>query len=619
MKLFNRKSRPKDKRGFLQRLARDVAGNTAAIMAAALLPLAGFTGAALDTARLYVVKVRLQQSCDAGALAGRKMMTGTALDTNAKAQAKLFFDNNFKSGWFSTSAVSFVASDTADGQVKGTASATVPVTLMSIFGSTETTLNVTCEARKEIGDVDVMFVLDTTGSMSCAAATAQSTCDSNTVNNTSKVGGVWSAAEVSGSRISSLRGAVLTFYDTLAAAADTNSRIRYGVVPYSSMVNVGGGVLPLSYINDSADYPSRTYADTNSGSATTVTLNNKSQPQCDALVGRSPATGYPATVSTKISYTTVTGTNAPGVCKLSQQAVVPLYTYKNNVTFDVSVYKTGVAVDNPSKVDSSTSTWDGCVVERTTGDLDINLPATGTSTKWTPAWLDVIYDRSNAAAESVTYEGWTSSTTAYRGRNEDNQLKYQNYACPKRAKRLSAMTRSELDDYVKASNGFKPLGYTYHDVGMVWGARFISPNGIFAGDTDCRPNRTCGRHIVFMTDGDMHPNECAYSALGFERQEGRVMGSKPVGNCTSNSNNYYVQAPSTTLETKHNTRFLSACTQAKNNGITIWVVAYAQALTQELKDCASNSDTAIYAPTDQKLHDAFQQIAGKIAELRISK
>jgi hypothetical protein len=38
-----------------------------------------------------------------------------------------------------------------------------------------------------------------------------------------------------------------------------------------------------------------------------------------------------------------------------------------------------------------------------------------------------------------------------------------------------------------------------------------------------------------------------------------------------------------------------------------------------LKACASSSDTAIEAPTDQKLEDAFEKIAGKIAELRISK
>ena len=63
---------------FMSALARDVRGNTLAMMAAALIPMSALAGSAVDVARLYVVKVRLQQACDAGALAGRKFMADTA-------------------------------------------------------------------------------------------------------------------------------------------------------------------------------------------------------------------------------------------------------------------------------------------------------------------------------------------------------------------------------------------------------------------------------------------------------------------------------------------------------------------------------------------------------------
>ena len=61
-------------RGFsiLSALRKDVTGNTLAIMAAAMIPIIGFTGSAIDMGRLYVIKVRMQQACDAGVLAGRK-------------------------------------------------------------------------------------------------------------------------------------------------------------------------------------------------------------------------------------------------------------------------------------------------------------------------------------------------------------------------------------------------------------------------------------------------------------------------------------------------------------------------------------------------------------------
>ena len=55
----------------MARLRRDVGGNTLAMMAIALIPISALVGSGIDTARLYVVKVRLQQACDAGALAGR--------------------------------------------------------------------------------------------------------------------------------------------------------------------------------------------------------------------------------------------------------------------------------------------------------------------------------------------------------------------------------------------------------------------------------------------------------------------------------------------------------------------------------------------------------------------
>jgi Flp pilus assembly protein TadG len=613
--------------GFLRRLARDRAGTTAALMAAALVPLAAFTGAALDTARLYVVKVRLQQSCDAGALAGRKMMTGLSLDSASKEYAQTFFKNNFRSGWFQTADVSFVPEDTADGQVKGTATAKVPVTIMKMFGAQPTTLTVTCEARKEIGDVDVMFVLDVTGSMTCN--TSEASCTQTPIAYSTSSGTRYYLQEKADSKIIALRSAVMTFYDTLDAAKDPSSRIRYGFVPYASSANVGS-LLPTGYLANTSTTPSRRIVgDANSGSPVTTTQARTNEPNCNGLVGRSPATGYPAQMTT-VSWVSGTGSAAPGTCTITRQNLVPLWRYEQ-ISVDVSQYKTGVATLDPTRIDGSTNVWDGCVVERETrgdatfpqaglpADLDIDLVPSSEATRWRPAWINTVYDRPNVAPDDTSSENWPGTTTdVKRSRSVDALFRAGFYTCPKRAQRLAEMNRQAVYDYVYAAD-FKGIGGTYHDVGMVWGARLISPTGIFASDTDCRANRTCGRHIVFMTDGAMAPNHCIYGTQGLERLDGRVMGATPNGNCTNASNQNWATSLPATLDDRHNARFLALCTQAKNKGITIWVVAYAQSLTDDMKSCASNTTTAIYAPTDQKLQDAFRQIAGKIAELRISK
>ena len=85
-------------RGFMGRLARDVRGNTLAIMAAALIPLAGLVGGGIDISRMYITKTRLQHACDAGARAGRKSQGGGTWDSGDNTVAQQFFDANYMTG-----------------------------------------------------------------------------------------------------------------------------------------------------------------------------------------------------------------------------------------------------------------------------------------------------------------------------------------------------------------------------------------------------------------------------------------------------------------------------------------------------------------------------------------
>ncbi|KQM41387.1 pilus assembly protein [Sphingomonas sp. Leaf10] len=215
--------------GFLTRLARDRTGNTLAMMAFAMIPLIGMVGSAIDTARVFYVKVRLQQACDAGALAGRKFMNGTEFNDAARLQAQAFFANNFQAGMMASADPAFTPVKTDQGQVAATASVTVPMTLMRMFGFEPVTVRVACEAKLEIPNLDVMFVLDTTGSMT----------DTN--------------AGDTADRITGLRQAVMNFYDTLDRAKKPGTLIRYGAVPYSSNVNVGMLLRP-EWMVDNAYY-----------------------------------------------------------------------------------------------------------------------------------------------------------------------------------------------------------------------------------------------------------------------------------------------------------------------------------------------------------------------------
>jgi len=618
--------------GFLSRLRRDARGNTLALMAALLVPLAALSGSAVDLSRTYAVKTRLQQACDAGVLAGRKMMTdpdAATLDSTATAAAQTFFANNFRAGWFKTSDVSFVPTKSGDSQVSGTATATVPMTLMTMFGISTRTVSVTCEARFDAADADIMFVLDTTGSMACT--TSDDTgygCNAQVQTYTRPDGTTgYYDVEESGSKLSGLRTAVLTFYDTLQAAADSSTHIRYGFVTYTSTVNVGY-LLPKSYLVNSWAYQSRwVIGDVNHGTYTQSVVSGISQSDCNARAGRSPAAGYdPSTGLAKVVTVVSWSSNS---CTLKTQPVRPNWRY-GQATFDTSQFITGASVPDPSKITGVMSKWQGCIEERdtTTGstfdtnnlpaDLDPDLAPSSDSTRWRPMWPDVIYYRNGLSTDDFSDVGpppgdlkITSNTYATSSHTNmiwagptgvSGNIASGYVSCGKPAQRLAVMSREDVSNYVNASD-FKAIGGTYHDTGMIWGTRLISPTGIFASDTAAWPNRPApNRFIVFMTDGQMAPNQAIYGMYGMEQYDRRVTGS---GN-------------SSTDLTNHNARFLAECAAAKAHNITVFVVGFGQTLNSQLKTCATPGQ-AYYASDNDSLKKAFQKIAQQVAMLRISK
>ena len=199
---------------FLSRLKRSTSGNTLALGAAAIIPLVGMIGGGLDMSRAYLVKSRVQQACDAAALAARKKLSGSTIQNGAipadiRQQADNFFEANFEDGSYGSRNTKFTLTAGNDTRMDGAASVDLPMSMMKIFGFDKKEIAVTCSAELNLPNVDVLLVLDQSGSMK------------------------------SGSRMQDLREAVFAFYDQIEAAKPPGARIRIGVVPYSGAVNVG--------------------------------------------------------------------------------------------------------------------------------------------------------------------------------------------------------------------------------------------------------------------------------------------------------------------------------------------------------------------------------------------
>ncbi|QZP07756.1 pilus assembly protein TadG-related protein [Caenibius sp. WL] len=615
-------------------LLRHEAGNTLAVVAFAVLMLLAAVGGGVDMSRAYMVKTNLQSACDAGVLAGRKALSRTGDYGSAEQEkADKMFAFNFRKSAAQSHDVTFTSEAHEDGSVTGTATATMPTTIMAVFKFSDMDLRAECSAELQMASADVMFVLDVTGSMA-------------------------------GTKIQGLRDAVRDFHTTVARAVIDKDRtvIRYGFVPYSMTVNASGlvasGALPTGAFADNTPYQTRVaYFNTvhylpNEGTAVRgkeELAPSVSKSECNDWIASTSEGGGPAPKDrTKTTYVkgqdwSKTGTRGSGKNKVDigtcyRIPMVTTTTYTTVYKFTQWLYKqtmidtTGVVPGGRSLITSlssndnyyvaergeydmralaklhgtantnlpapTTYAWNGCIEERQTVvdlamnpvpdgalDLDINSApiADNDNTKWKPYWGIVEYNRSGTRATE---------------------------RCPAPMRQFQEVdTRTPdtvpewLDTYL---NSLTAVGNTYHDIGMIWGARLASTRGMFAANV-LEGNRTSvSRHIIFMTDGQMEPSSSGYNAYGIEDLDRRIAPSGSGSGANS------------TLATYHTNRFLAACRAAREEGYTIWVISFGTSITNAMRTCAS-ADRAYQATNTTELRNAFRYIAGQVADLRLKR
>ncbi len=198
------------------RFLRNERGNALMVMAFAMFPLLAAIGSGLDIARAQMARAKLQQAVDAAALAGRRVMTGDDIET-ARPEIATYMAFNFPGGLYGTAPVTITTSKPDVGAVKVVATTSIPTSVMGMFGYRRIELAATGTAVQTFKNVDIMLVLDTTGSMI------------DPINGTRK--------------IDALKTAVKALYDQLAPAQSMlkakGLRMRFGILPYAGTVNVG--------------------------------------------------------------------------------------------------------------------------------------------------------------------------------------------------------------------------------------------------------------------------------------------------------------------------------------------------------------------------------------------
>ncbi|MEZ5694096.1 MAG: TadE/TadG family type IV pilus assembly protein [Altererythrobacter sp.] len=640
------------------RVLKDCAGNVFPLAAVGLIVLAGMVGGGVDISRAYMAQNRLQNACDAGVLAGRKAVGSDGYDSDAEDQAEAFFATNFDAGEQGVTELTFETDSDDDGNtVEGTASANMSTAVMQLFGFESMPISVECSASMSIGNSDVMMVLDTTGSMDWDVSSYDRTSRIDALRDAMKsfYDTLSAAASGGNGRIrygfvpysSSVNVGQLLLDRDPSFLADNwtyQSRepqyrtVTHQVVsgyeaPYET-TDTGYSDVDSSgwYYNSSDNYRKRrqceddlppstswsnyggtststtTYIDSQQRRVTRTTTEQRQRSRdytCYKNSGRyyiiyrnQERTLYDHEYSIEDPIFTTTTTS-----------VFDHFAYKA-VNYDTSTYKTFASTLTPTGNSGSnqSSTWEGCIEERATvaensfsfskllgitpagaNDLDIDSAPTGDAdTKWGPMWDQISYYRTTSSGRYLT----SASVSDYGSK--------AGAACPVAARLYAEMTESEFDAY---ADSLDPEGATYLDLGMIWGARLASPDGIFSSNVNDAPSNggSVARHIIFMTDGQMDTSYTTHSTYGIEYHDRRV-----TDDGTSNQDG------------RHTSRFLAVCEAAKAKGIRIWVIAFTSALTSDLETCAS-PDSSFTASNAASLNEAFQSIGKVVGELRVTQ
>jgi Flp pilus assembly protein TadG len=546
-------------------------GSVTQITAVAALPMMLAAGAAIDTIRINREQVAFDAAVDAAALAvaadDRASLTGlsesqvTARIAELEEFAKKYMAENYTPQYGSSQDMD-VEIDITGQYIELTAAHTFPTTIMSLTGIDEINLTAQSQIMKAMRPIELVLVMDTTGSMASSG----------------KLDGAKTAA----------RNLLSTIYGGSAASVPESEYLRVALVPFAAGVRLDKNAYDFN-----------------------------------------------------LNWIDTTGAN-------------PL----SKLNFNDSTWNNYTAWSQLKRTSSIYHTWNGCVEARMRGDdaantdYNVNDVAPTSGVTRFPAYFapDSPSFGSSSSYGSYANDTWSGSyipesgtpsevagmTTAQRNDTstagliyrQQNQAKYVNRNIG--AESLTSATEGPWKGCAKTP--IVPLTYKRANVeagitamvaagntliaeGVAWGWRVLSPtepftkveaSTSFPADTISTYNHPRWLKImVVMTDGDNDIsagvdtlNGTTYTAYG--------RGKEPL------ANNRFGTTNSSEVMGKLDDAMSAACTQAKAEGIELYVTSFGSGVSTatraKLQACATDADNYQHASSSADLSAFFNHI-----------
>jgi Flp pilus assembly protein TadG len=615
---------------FFKRLFRDQSGGSAIVISAALIPAIAAVGSAVDGGYAVVVRNQLGAAVDSAALAGGRAY----FESNRDTQIRNFFDSNFNLANAGVNVTAFNITepgrngngngngngnngngnsrnnddddDDDEGRdsetlfrLKVDASATVPTMFMRVFGYTTIPVSATATAVREQAPLELVLALDNTGSMQLSAG-AQT-------------------------RIAALKQATRDLLSSLYGndpnnngGGPPNANLRVGILPYTSMVNVGG--LLVAEGNDRGV----NYLDMPAG----YTFNPRDPLQWKGCMDAD---------QTDNTITAATNASVAGnfINALDTQDYEPGRAGKPRLTpFHYPSIGIGHMTGGWSDPGEDCSTWttrtrtdngwwnerwlEGELVSRTwvpprtyTETCQVRPPRSGPGTwHWSYDYryrVPAIYPK--PSRWPTPQNDWPAARPYPDGNGEIvGGWRSPNIYCPSEALLPASRTFGQLNSYINTElRAYDTSWGTYSNVALQWAIRMVSPGAPFGGSG---PDSLMQKAIVLMTDGFIYAEPWLYarSSYGFPDEQRLVNNPSP-------SHEQMNDALAKRLE--------RLCIEARTAGIAVYTVTFALPGADPRKalyrQCATTPAMYFDAVDAQALQTAFRTIGSDLSALRLEE
>ena len=201
----------------LRRFRTDGAGNVALMFGLAMVPMVGAVGVAVDYSRAATQRTQVQAALDSAALAGAQQLG--AGDKEVRDAVKAFLAVNMPSQHRNKDVDIQITDDRK--RVSVTMDGKVDAQFVTMFGIKKMDISVTSEATLAIDNSEVVFALDTTGTMR--------------------------------NHMPALREGAKEALKILYRNAVDKQALKVGLVPYVTAVNVGAHPAHMNWMDTNAD------------------------------------------------------------------------------------------------------------------------------------------------------------------------------------------------------------------------------------------------------------------------------------------------------------------------------------------------------------------------------